>query len=226
MADLKDTRRGGFYFDGPIPYLSVTNILSIIDKPALRYWFGREVYRAMLKDPTLDEKTALAAPYAVSDVAKNRGRTVDDITQMLEESAVAPEYQLYADAYRQFLKDSPTKLIEQQHSIFDKENKVAGTLDKYWEIGGKLHVTDVKTGKDIYDEVRLQLSAYAHMLRLEGKTVDSISVLLLEVGDDKKPTGKYKFQTLEEDFPAFLAAKTLYEWTNKEKLLKLGYLQP
>jgi hypothetical protein len=60
-TDMRESsRRGGFYWhtDGR-PYISVTTVLSVIDKPALRYWFGKEVYRAMVVNPTLGEKEAL-----------------------------------------------------------------------------------------------------------------------------------------------------------------------
>lgn len=229
MANQTDQRRGGFYFDSGKPYLSVTEILKIIDKPALRYWFGREVFRAMLLDPTLDEKSALSAPYKVTDKAKMRGTTIHSIVEAYKTTGevietIPPELKGYATAFYQFMKDHKVKIIEQEKTIFDEENKIAGTLDMYVQIGDSMMIVDVKTGKDIYDEVRLQNSAYAHMLRLAGHKVDEIAVLLLETGQDGKPTGKYKFATLEEDFEAFLATKTLYVWSNKEKLLKLGYL--
>lgn len=224
MPDLKNEKRAGFYFKEGTPYLSTTEILKVIAKPALMYWFGREVFYAMVKDPSLDEKRALAAPYATSDKAKNRGSTVDSITQMLEEKDVAPEFQGYANAYRQFIADHKPVLIDQQRSLFDNVNHTAGTLDKYWKIGDHFHLTDIKTGKDIYPEVDLQLSNYASMLRADGSPVDEISVLLLEVGEDGKSTGKYKFETRRENYNAFLSTKNLYEWVNREKLIKLGYL--
>ena len=231
MTNLTNTRRGGFYFDATNkPYLSTTEILKIINKPALSYWFGREVYRAMLVDPTLDEKTALAAPYKVTGGAKSRGTTVHSIVEAYKTTGavienIPEEFKGYATAFYQFIKDHKVDIIDQEKTIFDHVNKVAGTLDMYNKIGDSLHITDVKTGKDIYDEVRLQLSSYAYMQRADGKQVDEISVLLLETGTDGKPTGKYKFQTLEEDWEAFMAARTLYLWNNKEKLIKLGYIK-
>lgn len=228
-TNLKQTRRDDFYRkeDGTL-YISTTSILKVINKPALVYWFGREVYRALLKDPTLDEKTALAAPYAASGSARSRGTTVHSIVEAYKQTGailtgIPQEFQGYASAFYQFMADHKVDIIEQEKTIFDDENKVAGTLDMYNKIGDHFHVTDVKTGKDIYDEVRLQLSSYAHMMRLAGHPVDEISVLLLETGEDGLPTGKYKFQTVEEDFDAFMAVKKIYEWSNKEKLLKVGY---
>lgn len=224
-----DLRRGGFYFKDNAPYLSTTEILKIINKPALVYWFGREVYRAMLVNPSMDEKTALSSPYTTSSSAKDRGTTVHSIVEAFKRTGetidTIPEpYKKYATAFYQFMKDHNVKIIEQEKSVFDEKNKVAGTLDMYAQIGNSMHLIDVKTGKDIYRETNLQLSSYAYMLRQEGKTVNEISVLLLETGEDGLPTGKYKFQTVEEDFEAFMATRTLYIWSNKEKLIKVGYL--
>ena len=42
----KNLRRGGFYWIDNKPYVSVTKVLEVLDKPALRYWFGKEVYYA------------------------------------------------------------------------------------------------------------------------------------------------------------------------------------
>ena len=79
--DQRNDRRGGFYWVDNKPYVSVTTALSVIDKPALRYWFGKQVYLAMTKDPTLNEKAALSAPYQMSDKAKSISfETTDGLT--------------------------------------------------------------------------------------------------------------------------------------------------
>jgi RecB family exonuclease len=100
---------------------------------------------------------------------------------------------------------------------------IAGTMDMLAVINGKQVIVDVKTGKDIYKEASYQLTAYADMLREAGQTVDDIAVLLLITGQDGEPTGKYKFETLEEDMETFLAVKRLYCSINKEKCMKINY---
>jgi len=225
----KNEKRGGYYWRDGQPYLSVTEILKVIDKPALRYWLGQEVYYAMVKDPTLNEKEALAAPYQTSKTSMSRGTTVHSIVESFkttgeEIEGIPEDFRKYATAFYQFMKDHKIEIISQEKTVIDDENKVAGTLDMYCKIGDSYHVLDIKTGKGIYPEAGLQLSAYAHMLRLEGKQVDEISVLLLETGADKLPTGNYKFATQTENHEAFLSAKNLYEWNNREKLIKVGYI--
>lgn len=228
MTDLKNTRRGGFYFKARVPHLSITEALRVINKPQIVYWFGREVYFAMVKDPTLDERTALSAPYLTSKSATDRGITVHSIVEAFKTSGarlenVPEQFRGYANAFYSFMDALNPKILEQEKTLFNDEHKIAGTMDMLVKIGNKTHLLDVKTGKDIYPEVELQLSAYAFMLRAGGTEVDNISALLLETGQDGKPTGNYKFATLTENFDAFLAAKKLYEWSNKDKLDKVGY---
>lgn len=224
----KTNKRGGFYFKDGKPYLSTTTILSIIAKPALAYWYGKEVYWAMVQDPSMDEKTAMAVPYQSGNKAKLRGTTVHSIVEAYkttgeELEGIPEDFHKYATAFYTFMKEHNVEIVEQEKTVFDDVNRVAGTLDMYCKIGGKFHVVDVKTGKDIYPEVELQLSSYAHMLRLEGKPVDTLSVLLLETGEDGQPTGNFKFKTCAEDFEAFMSAKKLWEWNNREKLFKAGF---
>lgn len=229
MTNLTDTRRGGFYWQGKTPYLSVTEILKVLDKPALRYWFGQQIYYAMLKDPTLGEQEAMSAPWKVSDKAKSRGTTVHSIVEAYKHTGqqidtIPDDFKGYATAFYKFMNEVKPEIIEQEKTVFIDSIKVAGTLDLYMKIGDNLHLVDTKTGKDIYKEVELQLSPYAYGMRLTGKKVDSISALLLETGKDNKPTGNYKFQTMTERYDEFLACKKIYEWTHEEKLLKIGYL--
>lgn len=229
-TDHRQTRRGGFYWIDNKPMLSVTEILKIIDKPMLRYWFGREVYYAMVKNPALGEKDALSAPYQTSQKATSRGATVHSIVEAYKQTGavltgIPEEFQGFATAFYKFVDEMKPEILEQEKSVFDHDNNVAGTLDMYAKIGNSYYVLDVKTGKDIYAESEIQLSAYAHMLRQEGKQVDNIGVVLLEIGDDKLPTKNYKFAQRTENHSVFLNAKSLYEWINRDKLIKVGYLK-
>lgn len=230
QTDKRQTRRGGFYWQKDVPYLSVTEILKTIDKPALRYWFGQQVYYAMLKDPTLNEKDALSAPYKTSGSAKQRGSTIHSLVEAYKNTGARIEFvpedlQGYATAFYDFMENVKPELLEQEKTVISEEHKVAGTLDAYMKIGDQYLVVDVKTGKGIYPESELQLSAYAHMLRETDTRVDGIAVLLLETGENDKPTGKYVFKMGTERFDIFLALHKVYCWNNESKLLKVGYLK-
>ena len=227
--DLKGQRRGGFYWQETGPHLSVTEILKVIAKPALQYWFGREVYYAMVTDPTLNEKEALAAPFRTSKTAMTRGTNVHSMVEFYKHTkkhlkSVAPEYKGYADAFYSFIETHKVEVIENERSIFSKKHKYGGTLDLLVKIGDMKYplVGDIKTGKSIYDEAFIQTSAYQNALAEDGIETSGVCVILL------MPDGGFKFEMKTNTKPyldAFLAAKTIYEALNRDKLLKVGYLE-
>jgi hypothetical protein len=221
--DQREQRRGGFYWMEGKPYVSVTNVLKVIDKPALRYWFGREVYRAMVVDPTMGEQEALSAPYKTSDKAKSRGTTVHSIVEAWKASGIVieevpEEFRPYAEAFYKFVKDNHIEIIEHEKTVISKEHGYAGTTDLIVKKNGSgTWVLDVKTGKDIYMEAHLQLSAYRHALEENGQKIDNCGVILLQ------DNGKYKFEESEDYFDAFLATKKLWEFVNKDLCKSIGY---
>jgi len=222
-------RRGGFYFLNDRPYVSVTTVLEIIDKPALRWWFGQQVYLAMLKNPSLSQKEALSAPYRTSDKAKNRGTTVHSIVEAYKKGVfdidkkVIADYSGYAKAFKKWVKETNAKVLDNERSVVSEKYKYAGTLDLLAVLNGNKipTIVDIKTGKDIYPEAFLQLSAYKQAL-VENKGIDEacdISVLLL------KEDGTYKYEVGHYDFEAFLACKKIWENKYRKTLLKIGYLK-
>lgn len=222
MAESKkkiDQRRGGFYWqkEPKYPFISVTNVLNIIAKPALQYWFGKEVYWAMVQEPTLEEKAALSAPYAKNTAAKERGTAVHSIIEHWKHTreyidTIPEKYQGYAKAFYNWVKDNDIEILEHERTVWSQKYKFAGTLDLLVKNkqSGKIFVIDGKTGKDIYPEAFLQLSAYKQGLVEEDQFVDYLAVLLL------KEDGTYKFGQGEDNLEAFLAAKRLWEWKNPE----------
>ena len=218
-SDLKSNRRGGFYWIDGKPYPSVTKILQCIDKPALRWWFGKEVYLAMVKDPTLAQQEALSAPYKTSDKAKSRGTTVHSIIEAYKKTgkvidSVPEELRGYAEAFYTWADDNKLEVIESEKTIVNEEHKFAGTLDLLVKLnGGDIFILDIKTGKDIYLEAHLQLSAYFN----SQTKATRMGVLLL------KEDGKYKFEEVKDNFEVFVAVKKLWEFINKETCEKIGY---
>jgi len=225
MSDLRESnRRGGFYWDKRKPYISVTTILQVLDKPALRWWFGQQVYNAMVVDPTLGQKEALNAPYATSKKAMSRGTTVHSIVENYKHSkeylAKLPEdFKPYAEAFYTWFEDNDVEIVDNEMTVLSKKYGYAGTLDITFKFRkkGRLLIGDIKTGKDIYEEVFLQLSAYKNAYEeMKKQPIDGIAVILLSTGRDGKATGKYKFEEGEYCFDEFLAARKLWIWKNQD----------
>jgi len=215
-------KRGGFYWKNNKPYASVTNIISVLDKPALSYWFGQQVYRAFAKDATLSEKDALKAPYNTSTSAADRGKTIHSIVEsyktIKDKIKVIEKYRPYANAFYTWAKQYNPNFIEREKEVFSNKYEYAGTLDGLLTLGDcpdKL-ILDVKTGKGIYPEVELQLSAYRQALQEEGVKVQDTAVLLL------KEDGTYTFQVTGKDrLEEFLACKKIYDWRNEELIANM-----
>ena len=213
----KDMRRGGFYWIDKHPYVSVTQVISVIEKPQLRYWFGKEVYRAMVVNPTLAEQEALASPYKKSKEAAGRGTTVHTIVESYKHTkehieSIPEQFKGYATAFYNWVEDNDIEILEHERTVVSKEYEYAGTLDMLVKNkqSGKTFIIDVKTGKGIYPEAFLQLSAYKQALKENGIEVDDIAVLLL------KEDGKYKFGQGENCLEVFLATKLLWQWKNPD----------
>jgi hypothetical protein len=216
-----DQRRGGFYWgtkDGKkFPYVSVTQTINVISKPQLQYWFGKQVYWATIQDPTISEKEALSAPYQTTARAATRGSTIHSIVESYKHTkehieTVPEEYRGYAQAFYNWVNDNDIEIIEHERTVFSREYEFAGTLDLLVKNkqSEKTFIIDVKTGKGIYPEAFLQLSAYKQALKEEGQEVDHIAVLLL------KEDGKYEFGQGEERLDVFLAAVKLWEFKNPD----------
>jgi hypothetical protein len=220
-TDKKNQRRAGCYWLDGKPYLSVTEILKVIDKPALRYWYGKMVYLEMAKDPTLSEKEALAAPYKKSKEAITRGQAVHSIVEAWKNIDILLEdndYKGYAQAFRSWLVDNHITVLENERTVVSDKYNYAGTLDLLVQKNGRKVplIVDVKTGKDLYPEVHLQLSAYKQALEEMGKQADTAALLLSE-------DGTYKFETGKDKFREFYACMVLYRGMNEDKLERLEY---
>ncbi len=221
MADQRSMRRGGFYWLDGQPYPSVTEIIGVLDKPSLRYWFGQQVYRAFAADPGMSEKDALNAPYRKSEQAKARGTAVHSIVEVAKNiedfeawlQKQSEIYKGYGMAFLQWMKDAHPTIIEHERTVVSRKFGYAGTLDLLATLNGNGQriIVDCKTGKDIYSEAFLQLSAYRQALKEEG--VDTIGVAVVLLGED----GSYKYQFSEADlFRQFFACKVIWDWQHQD----------
>jgi predicted RecB family nuclease len=220
-----NNKRAGFYWVDNTPYVSVTTVLDIIAKPQLTYWFGQQVYLAVAKNPQLNEREALAAPYKTSEKAKERGKTIHSIVEtwkisQKEIQSLPQQYRKYAQAFYSFVNSTDIVPIAHEKTVYSKKYQYAGTLDLLGKQGDKTVLIDVKTSKDgnIYDEVGLQVSAYKQALREEGIEVDICYALAL--AKNGEPTLK---ELKEDHLEPFIACRDLWIWKNKDKCEKLGY---
>ena len=236
-VDNRAKRRAGFYWEDDQPFVSVTTVLGVIEKPALRYWATKQVYWAMALDPSLSEKEALAAPFRKSKNAMRRGTLVHSMVEAYKHiqeyvDTIAEPTRKYAQAFYNWVTDNNVEVLVQEKSQVSRKYCYAGTFDLLvrFKNSGRVLVVDIKTGKGIYEEVFLQLSAYKHALEENGVFAElkidpekvGMAVCNLQTGEDDLPTGHYQFQEGEDVFNQFLAAKYLWEYKNKASLDKIN----
>ena len=226
MKDQKNNRRDGMYWLKGRPFVSVTTVLQILNKPGLDYWKMREVYQAVVANPSLSEQEALAVPCVTSGKAKNRGTTIHSIVEVYkgkgEVIQTTPELQPFVTAFEKWVSEIKLSIIGQERTIINEREKYAGTIDMLARINENTFPTviDVKTSKadaQSYPEYHLQVSAYMHALIESGVKIAGGGIILL------RENGTYLYDEVSDCYDEFLAAKKIWEWKNASKLKKYGY---
>lgn len=171
---------GGRVYEHPLTgsvVPSITSVISVVDKSALKFWSARVA--AEYADANWDALTTEPdrvnliknAPWRTSDKAADAGNMVHDWIDSYVKTGSPPErwqlqgasitarrmwqsFQLFIQAYKPVFTDSEFTVWSEQYSY-------AGTMDWSARIGDWLVLGDTKTGKGVYPEVGLQLSAGA-----------------------------------------------------------------
>lgn len=166
----------------PVP--SVTNIIGVLDKPALPRWAAKMVAENAWKMRhslvEMGEAECIdvlkGSPWRKSNRAADRGTTVHDYLHAAAESVELVELEGEAAAYKvgadDFLDRYKPQFVRTEFTVFG--DGYAGTADFMAVICGRLVIGDYKTGKDLYPEVALQLAAIRHATSIT--TVDSEGV--------------------------------------------------
>jgi hypothetical protein len=147
---------------------SVTNVIGVLDKPALPRWAAKMVAEAawkmrtslseMGRDECID--VLKGSPWRNSGRAADRGTSVHDY---LEAKAAGRDVELTGEAltYKagadEFLERYRPEFVLTEFTVFG--DGYAGTADALVRIGGRLLVADYKTSKALYPEIALQLAA-------------------------------------------------------------------
>lgn len=110
--------------------------------------------------------------------------------------------------------------IASEQLVFSGEHVYAGTADLIGTVNGRLAILDIKTGRGVYPEYKLQLAAYA--VAWGEMTGHFPEVCMnLHVRSDFTITEANTFTAAEllPLFQTFLAAKRLFEWQSEQPAL-------
>lgn len=151
---------------------SVTTILNVISKPALVDWAARQaaIY-AVRERPRLSK---MEPTLAVNEIATTHKRITElsseignHVHECVESSILAdgiehnpwPEQMRHYEAWKQLFKP---EFMLTEATVYNRQVCYAGTLDILANINGITTLIDIKTGKNLYPEMALQLAAYAN----------------------------------------------------------------
>lgn len=177
------TPRHMYYFGGKGPWPGVTTITNVLDKPALVRWHKEQVALAALNhaDRLLADKAAGNVDAAVAFLlavrnegteGRERGSRLHETLEGVlrrEQPAIDPRDQGAIAGARAWLNETKVKPLEVEAFLINETLGYGGTLDLIAELDGETWLLDWKTSKSVawpdgrvYDEMRLQLAAYAN----------------------------------------------------------------
>jgi hypothetical protein len=207
---------------------SITNVLGVINKPALPRWSAKlvaEQAAAMkLSLPKMEDDEIVdvlkGAPWRSSTRAADRGT---DIHAYLEDrmlgrdpkeiSGQAARYRKAADAW---LDEFAPEVLSTEQTVFG--DGYAGTGDLWCEVDGRTWVLDFKTSKAIYAEASLQLAALwaaTHWVGDDGVVRDAPATHfagVVRIGEDGWEMKQV--YDLEGCYRTFRSCLDLWHWQN------------
>lgn len=213
---------------------SITNIIDILDKPALVGWSARETAkaafrrrRALMELDEGDEAGAVEmlknARFETTGRAAKLGDEIHATAEALARDLELPTYDdravPYLDRFLQFVKDFEPVSEGVEVTVFNRTHDYAGTFDWLVRVDGYRILIDHKTGKGVYPEVALQLAALRYgevaWLRETGDVIpmpriDACIALWLQ------PRGYTPFlvDASERAFEAFRGLRRAWPWVN------------
>lgn len=171
-ALAQNVRGKGRHYQHPSGDLvpSVTNVISVLDKPALPRWAAKMVaesaYRMRHALAEMEQNEAIdmlkGSPWSRSKRAADRGTDIHTYLEhrlnMWEPEPLSDDAMPYKDAADAWYDECyPDEVVGTEVTLFHP--LYAGTTDLIMRRGGRLVIADFKTSKAIYDEAALQLSA-------------------------------------------------------------------
>jgi hypothetical protein len=172
----------------------VTTFTGQLDKPALLYWAWdlgcKGIDYKKYKDNLADIGT-LAHDMIVSHLLGKEPDVSDYSTNQisLAENAVL--------SYFEWEKGKEIEVIDAEKQLTSETLKFGGTFDLLCLLDGKLTLVDFKTGKAIYPEMAIQLSAYSHLI-VENIAAIPTNHMILRIGRDETEGFEVKQYTPEQ----------------------------
>jgi hypothetical protein len=206
---------------------SVTTILRVIAKPNVTRWAARKAaeyaieHWAELEDMPDPEAIARisGAHEEISGAARDIGNEVHatiDAWCKGEVGEVTKGTNSYLNQFISFLFDEQPHFLYSEVTVWSRKYGYAGTADWIAKIGDHVYLGDNKTGKRVYAEVALQLSALAgaDFIITESGEEQEIPPIECLAALHLRPRSWHFIPVgrREESFKAFLACREIVSW--------------
>ena len=208
---------------------SITNVIGVLNKPALPRWAAKVVAEqaAAMKTslPNLEDEEIVdllkAAPWRSSTRAADRGTTIHAYLEArmvgLDPQEISGEAARYRKAADAWLADWQPTPLATELTVFG--DGYAGTGDLWCRPShGGVAIVDYKTSKAVYAEAALQLAALAHATTTPDGTptmgVDEAWVV--RIGEDGYEAKRVA--DLDYNYAAFRALLAAWHWQNGEEV--------
>lgn len=215
----------------------VTSITGVLGKDALVYWAancGAEWADKVLKPGmVIDEINKPAIIAGIKTAHRNKKTEAADIGtavhkyleeylnagingDVLPEMPVNPHIRAAIEAFLEWTKANKVKFIASERKIYSKKYKYAGTLDALGYVNGKLSIIDFKTSSGIYDDMFVQVAAYANAVNEEDGTKIE-DCYIVRVPKDGSEFEVQRDENLKLNFKSFLGCLENYK---RQRFLK------
>ena len=207
---------------------SVTNILGILDKPALTWWYvkgalsaaweSREALRHM-PDADTAYNAFKSAAHKKRDKAADLGTDIHNVCEALAGDRKLPSYSAtakpYVDQFLRFVSEHDVEFLAVERTVIHPDVGYGGTYDALVRMHGELCLLDFKTGSGVYPEAALQLSALANAPyyidergRYEHEQIEAAGVVHLQPDD----YSVIPVHNMPANFQAFTGLRAAWEF--------------
>jgi hypothetical protein len=217
---------------------SVTNVIGILDKPALPRWAAKMVaesaYRMRHALSEMGESEAVdmlkGSPWSKSKRAADRGTDIHGYLEARlndwEVEDLSPDAEPYRAAADAWFETADVDVVATELTAFHPG--YAGTMDLVCRIDGRLTIADFKTSKAIYDEAALQLAAlwgcYTDMhgdpvpwRDTHGVLAEPVDLLVVRIGEDGFETKQVA--DADASLSAFMSLLDAWHWRHGKAYL-------
>lgn len=215
---------------------SVTTILKQVNKPKLVGWSARiaaeyaiSEWDALTGLSSYEKKEAIRWAH---DREREKASDLGTLVHLAIDCWIKgiphehpKEADPYMNSFTKFLMEKRPRFLMSELTVWNRTHNYAGTADVLCEIGNEIYLADWKTGKSLYPEVGLQLSALGRgefIILPDGTELNMPVIDRLAAVSIRPRSWKFvKVQHDKDNFEAFLAARRLHEWSTEtaEKVL-------